>query len=286
MTDFGDDAAFAERWSCKCKKYIGKMYEGKVCEMCGATVESQDIDLTKFGWIIIDNFKVISPIYDQKLLSALGSQDDEKVLDKILEVNYDDDGNITFTDKELLQLKKHPYIHKGMHWLSNPANMMEVLEYYERRRGKNQAKLFKELKDDIFNIFTSSIPVYSSLLRTELPGEKGSKLFKLKINTIYGAIIRISNFINGIPEEDIPDKMNTINMQLFAIQKELRAVFDDTYKSFMKKSGIIMSKVIGGRYNYSARNIIIPSSGYIRADEVVLSYSTFLELYRSELINF
>lgn len=41
-----------------------------------------------------------------------------------------------------------------------------------------------------------------------------------------------------------------------------------------------------GRYNYSARNIIVPSSGYLRADEVILSYSTFLELYRSELINF
>jgi hypothetical protein len=54
----------------------------------------------------------------------------------------------------------------------------------------------------------------------------------------------------------------------------------------MKKSGIIYSKIIGGRYNYSARNIITPSSGYLRADEVELSYSTFMELYRSELINY
>ena len=47
-----------------------------------------------------------------------------------------------------------------------------------------------------------------------------------------------------------------------------------------------MSRVVGGRYNYSARNIIIPSSGYLRADEIVMAYSTFMELYRSELINF
>ena len=40
-----------------------------------------------------------------------------------------------------------------------------------------------------------------------------------------------------------------------------------------------------GRYNYSARNIITPSSGYLRADEIGLSYSTFMELYRSELLN-
>ena len=54
----------------------------------------------------------------------------------------------------------------------------------------------------------------------------------------------------------------------------------------MKKSGILMSKIIGGRYNYSARNIIVPSSGLLRADEVEMAYSTCMELYRSELINF
>ena len=149
LTDYGDDAAFAERWSCKCKKYIGKMYEGKICEVCETPVESQDLDLTKFGWIIIDNFKVLSPIYDQKLMAALGKQDDETVLDKIVEVNYDDDGQIKFTEKEMLQIKKHPFMHKGMVWLSDPNNMLTVLEYYEKRRPKTQAKLFKELKDDL-----------------------------------------------------------------------------------------------------------------------------------------
>ena len=246
MTDFGDDNAFQERWSCKCKKYIGKMYKGKICEVCEQPVEYNDIDLRKTGWIILDHFKVISPIYDQKLLNALGTMDEDRVLDKILEVTYDDDGRQIFTEKELLQLKKHPYIHKGMAWLSEPEHLMEVLEYYERKRPKSQAKLFKELKDDLFNIFTSSIPVYSALLRTELPGEKGSKLFKLKINTTYSAIIRISNFINNISKEDFYDEMNSINMQLFAIQRELRDVFDDTYRSFMKKTGLIMSKVVGG----------------------------------------
>lgn len=285
-TDFGDDAAFAERYSCKCKKYTGKMYLGKVCDRCQTPVEYVDIDLEKFGWIILDNFKVISPIYDQKLLATLGKQDDDMVLDKILEVNYDENGKIEFTDKELLQLKKHPFMHKGMVWLSDPQNMLEVLNYYEKKRPKSKAKAYKELKDDIFNIFTSSIPVYSALLRTELPGEKGSKLFKLKVNTSYGAMIRISNFINSIDKDEYHDKMATINMQLYAIQKEIREVFNDTYQSFMKKSGIIMSRLIGGRYNYSARNIIIPSSGYLRADEIVLAYSTFMELYRSELINF
>ena len=70
------------------------------------------------------------------------------------------------------------------------------------------------------------------------------------------------------------------------MQKEIRETFNENCNSLTNKSGIIMSHVIGGRYNYSARNIIIPSSGYLRADEIVMAYSTFMELYRSELINF
>lgn len=285
-TDFGDDNAFAERWSCKCKKYIGKMYKNKFCERCETHVTYHDIDMTKFGWIILDKFKVISPIYDQKLLATLGSQDDDMVLNKILEVTYDENGSVKFTDKELVQLKKHPFIHKGMHWLSNPNNLLEVLEYYEKKRAKTKAKAFQELKDDVFNVFTSCIPVYTALLRTELPGEKGSKTFKLKVNTCYKSLIRTSNFINDLEDEELVDKMNTINMQLYSMQKEIRDIFTEIYKSLTKKSGIIMSKVVGGRYNYSARNIIVPSSGFLRADEVELAYSTCMELYRSEIINF
>ena len=41
-----------------------------------------------------------------------------------------------------------------------------------------------------------------------------------------------------------------------------------------------------GRYNYSARNIITPSSGRLRADEIELGYLTFMELFRPEIINF
>ena len=245
MTDFGDDAAYAECWSCKCKKYVGKMYLGKVCERCGSPVEYTGIDLTKYGWIILDDFKVIHPIYDQKLLNTLGKQDDDYVLDKILEVRYDDNGNTEYTDKELLQLKKHPFIHKGMHWLSDPRNMLTVLNYYEKKRTKAKEKAFKELKNEIFNIFTSSIPVYTAILRTEMPGEKGGKVFKLKVNTCYTAMIRLTNSVNAIDREDYLDKMHTINKQLYAVQREIRGVFDDTYVSLKDKQGILMSKVVG-----------------------------------------
>lgn len=287
-TDFGDEKEHQERWSCKCKKYVGTMYRNRICEDCGTKVEFYDNDLKKFGWVILDDFKVISPIYAEKIKTAFGNIDGDSVLKKILEISTDENGDPAFTDKELEHLKKHPFIHKGMNWFR--AHFLEVLDYYENLRAKNNKnlkKLFRELRSDYLNIFTSCLPVYSAVLRTELPGEKGGKLFKLKINTYFQALIKISNFINAIDREEYGDKdtINTINSQLAAMQLEIENVFDSEYKSFMKKTGIIYAKVIGGRYNFSARNIITPASDYIRADEVEFSYSTFLELYRNELIN-
>lgn len=40
-----------------------------------------------------------------------------------------------------------------------------------------------------------------------------------------------------------------------------------------------------GRHNFSARNIIVPSTGILRTDEVGIGYLTFLELYRYEITN-
>jgi hypothetical protein len=283
-SDFSDDMAFAERYSCKCKKYIGKMYHGMMCESCNTSVDFNDTDLSKTGWIVLDHFAIMSPIYAAKLADALGTADGEKIFNKIIEVDYDDVGSTKFSDKDTNLAKKHPYIHKGMIWLQE--NMMEVLDFYEKRKP-TKYKIFKELKDDIGILFTSSIPVYSSVLRTELPGVKGNKLFKLKINTIFQSIIRIVNFINKYPLSEIDShKINSINIQLADIQGYMLDIFDETYKELSGKKGIVLGKVMGGRYNYSARNIIVPSSGRLRADEIELGYLTFMELFRPEIINF
>lgn len=284
-TDFGDDRAFEERHSCACKHLIGMSHDGEICPICGTVVEYQDINLKKCGWIILDEFRVFSPIHWAKLVDALGASDGEKVANKIIQVDYEDDGTIKYSDKELIELKKHPFIKKGMNWLVE--NIYEVLDYYEKKKPTKK-KLFQELKEDTGVMFTHSIPVYTAILRTELPGEKGSKLYKMKINTIYQSIIRISNFINGYEKEELTDDraINSINKQLCAIQMELADVFDIIYKNMTSKAGDLMAKVLGGRVNFSARNIIIPSSGVLRMDEVEVGYQTFMELFRYELINF
>lgn len=283
-SDFSEEDAFRERYSCRCHKYIGKAYEGYVCESCGTTVQYSDIDLTKFGWIIIDHFTVISPIFAAKLSDILGNYDGDKYLTKILDISYTEDGEPEFSDKELEDLKKYPYLHKGMIWLYE--HLDEVLDSMEKKKP-TKVPLINQLRRYRDRIFTHSIPVYSSLLRTELPGEKGGKDFRLKINTTYRAIIRLTNSINSHSPKDFDQKVyNSINRQLAAIQRELDIIFTETYKELTSKNGIIVSKVMGGRHNFSARNIIVPSTGILHTDEVGIGYLTFLELFRYEIINF
>lgn len=284
-SDFSDEQSFAERYRCKCGKYIGKMYEGTLCEKCGSTVQYVDVDLSKFGWIILDHFKVMSPIYAQKLTEALGTADSEKVLTRIIETDFPGEEKSPIQahrDAELL--KKHPFCKKGMRWLV--AHIDEVLDYYEPKKPA-KAKLFAELRADKDKMFTSCIPVYSSVLRIETPGEKDKKLYKLRINTYYLSLIRSSNAINekGNPKNMDKNDFIVVDRFLYQMHKEILNLFQEIFNILSGKKGVINSRVIAGRYNFSARMIISSSSGELRADEVELPYIAFMELFRYEIIN-
>jgi len=260
-TDFADDEAYKERWRCKCGSYMGKVYarEGFVCEYCGQPVQMVEADLDKFGYIIMDKFYTFTPIYAAKLTEALGKVEGISILSKILEVKFkDDNGDSSYSQKEVELLKKHPFCHKGMTWLVE--HIEEVLDFYMPKRPAQRA-LFMELYTDMEDLFTHCICVYSSLLRTEIPGEKGAKDFKLKINTTYKSIIRLTNWINEnsylSEEEKNVDWEHNINAKLYAIYEEVMNIFDLEYASFQDKQGIIYSKVLGGKSNGRRKTYLI-----------------------------
>lgn len=286
-SDFGDENSFAERYSCKCGKYVGMMHKGQICEVCDTRVEYVDADLEKTGWIMLDdmNLKVLSPIFAAKLNDALGVVDGEKVLNKILEVGFtEEDNDKIFSEKELEDAKKHPFMKKGMVWLVE--NIETVLDHYSKRKPSKR-KLFDEIRNDLDKVFTSSIPVFSSILRVELNGEKDKKLYKLRINTIYQSIINTFNKINSFGPYDQMEEEDryAVNRFLYAANKDVQEIFTEIFKLLNSKKGFIMAKVISGRYNFCTRCIIIPDSGYLRSDECELCYLSCMELFRYEIIN-
>ena len=72
---------------------------------------------------------------------------------------------------------------------------------------------------------------------------------------------------------------------LMKIQQDLNRLWELTFESIKKKTGTIREQCLGGRINFTARNVIIPNKN-LRADEITLGYTTFLELYKLEIISF
>ena len=292
-TDFSDEAAYSERWSCKCGKYIGKQYAdgNTICPECKTKIEYNEVDLKKFGWVRLGKYPVISPIFFRKLDKYLGSSDGKKILALILNVNYKSENEgILPIEQQLIDKTGFPFVGKGMIWLSE--HLKEVLEFYHAKK-KNNEELYEEFINEIGNIFTHSLPIYSSALRTEMPGEKDKKNFKIKTNTQFRAIINSANRINKYTDDAERDnceisfnaKVN-INKYLFQIQKDLDQVFTEEFAIIEGKRGIIQAKLIAGRHNYTCRCVIIPGNEALRANEIILPYVTFLKAFQLELMNY
>ena len=123
----------------------------------------------------------------------------------------------------------------------------------------------------------------------EAPGQKGEKAYKVKTNTCYRSIIRSNQKISEIVadkdegDEYTPEEVTTINRFLAQIQKDLHDMYQEEYNILEGKKGYIQGKIIAGRYNFSARNIIISGNRALHSDEVEMCYSSFIELFRYEL---
>lgn len=291
-TDFSDEAAYSERWSCKCGKYIGKQYaDGEtICPECKTKIEYNEVDLKKFGWVRLGKYPVISPIFYRKLDKYLGSSDGKKILTLILKVNYKSENEeILPIEQQLIDRTGCPFVGNGMIWLSE--HLKEVLDFYHSKK-KNNEELYNELVNEIGNVFTHSLPIYSAALRTEMPGEKDKKSFKIKTNTLFRAIIRLSNLLDKYKDDETEeyepsfiDKVD-INKYLFQIQLELDKVFTEEFAIIEGKRGIIQAKLIAGRHNYTCRCVIIPGNEALRANEIILPYVTFLKAFQPELMNY
>ena len=289
-TDYGDDTAFNDRYRCECGKYVGRMHLGCMCDECNTPVQQCEADLTKFGWIILDKYTVMHPLYKQKLENALGTVKglQESVLSCIVNVVYHDENqSVDMGDEKMKEiLEKHPFMRKGMIWLSE--NIREVLDFYSKKKStdpKKKAK-FDELYNNIDKIFTHSIPVYNSTLRLETPGNKGEKFFKVRVNSLWGSIIKDFNKINEYFDENPTfSDLTEINKFLFTAQNEIQSIFDEEFAVIDGKKGVIQGKVISGRVNYSSRLIIKAGSGVLHADEICLPFVTFLDFFDRELMN-
>ena len=299
-SDYNNNEEYNSRFSCACGKMIGSMYADgyTTCPECGTLITQNETDLKKFGWVYLHGYKILTPIYYEKLKKLLGTIDGKSYLDMIIRVRYKKFGE-EYSPEELDMVNKYnyPYIGKGMTWLSE--HISEVLEWYKKKKGKrNVGKIYdlcEELCEDQYKMFCGALPIYSSAMRSEMPGEKDIKNYRMKINTCFQAIIRCANDIKATISQrptviESSEGLNQterekIDILLEKIQENAASVFNEEYQVIEGKKGIIQSKLIGGRHDFSGRSIIVPGARPLRAEEVEIPYLTFLKLFRFEIMN-
>lgn len=281
-SEMSSENAFQERYSCKCGYLMGKSHESTVCKYCQSEVKLVDIDLEKFGYIKLKNYKIIHPALYLYLDNIFGQKHKQSVLANILQppkfVDTDENGNPILDAEES---KKdfdpdQPYKSIGMIEFQNRFD--EIFEYYvnKNKRNSNMEGNAEFVRMNRDKLFIQHIPVFSSALRFSMIQDElnfvngADKIY----NLLFSAVSRMNNAKDEL----------SVNSKLPYIQKQCMVLYDKMFDLINKKTGFIKSGVLAGRMNFTSRNVII-SDANLAADEIILSYLSFLEMYKFEIIH-
>ena len=268
-TTYGDEREFLERYRCKKGCLEGKMFEGEICPECGTVVKERDVDPKQTGWINFRMHKCINPYYYQLLLKCIG----RKVFPDIIEIRQrvDRDGHITDVPPEEAKEALSPY--SGMGIMQFMEQYDDVLTYFQNKK-KAKWDEFEELKRLKSSVFTSNIPVYTTMLRPQ--SSTSDTLYYTGIDKHINPLIRLSFDVDDCEEIELP-------LILQRIQYRVNEMWEFNFQLINGKEGWIRHKLLGGDMNYSSRNVIIPDPT-LKDDEVDLSYHTFRIVFAQQII--
>ena len=160
-TTYGDNNEFMDRFRCKCGRTIGAAFEGETCPHCGGVIEDKDVDILYTGWLNFYPYKIINPLMYQRLQSALSRKNLENIISND---NIITSSGIIRKHSDVIEVKKSmlTYHNIGLHEFYE--NYEEIMSYYKTKR-KAKADLIDQLIADKDKVWTSKIPVYSTVLR-------------------------------------------------------------------------------------------------------------------------
>jgi hypothetical protein len=271
-TTYGDEFAFVERHRCECGELTGAMFMDEICPKCKTVVKNRGIDITKTGWLTWDPYKIIAPRYYRMLAKAIGETTFINMLSH--DNKRDANGNIRDIHEDYVAPgprggKSGPYYNIGM--VAFYENYEEILEYFSKKRKDRE---FDKLLRDKAKVFTSVFPLYSTVLRpTQLTGED---FHTTDVNMKINPICRIMKFLVGAVGDDV-------DIFLSAIQEKCNDIWDICYSMIEQKKGTIRSQIIGGTYNWTARNVIVLDQT-LDIDEVDIGFPLAMEFYKSWII--
>lgn len=263
---------YADRYKCECGNLTSRIHHGMKCPICGTRVRYVDDNFSYFGWICLkDPYYIIHPNLFKSIQFFIGA----KVLDGIINTDDEKDENGFSIRRE--RTKDHPYSGIGM--MRFKEKFYEIMDYY---LAKNPDKIdyYMDIMANDDKIFTQSIPVYTTHLR---PFRIKDDSFTFEgTNGIYNIMCKFAAQINRDTLK-MDRKRKTKDMLLYDLQEKFNELYKEIENVISGKKGTIRS-LIGGRYNFSARAVIVPDQS-LRIDQVKLPYKALVELLSQSIMN-
>lgn len=269
-TTYGDNNEFMDRYHCKCGKYIGAMFEGEICPECGTKIEFTDVDILYTGWLNFTPYKIINPIYYLKLQSALSKKGLENI---IANDNLINSSGIIRKHNEPLEVKRSMLTYHNIGLQAFYENYEEIMTYFKGKR-KQKADLIDQLITLKDIVWTSKLPVYSTVLRPQ--GVTSESFYFSPIDRQVHPLTSISLNLKTANEIEVP-------LYLYQAQMRANELWQTNFSLINGKYGWPRSNVIGGCFNHTGRNVIVLDTS-LKIDEVDVPYQTFIVMYSGHLI--
>ena len=270
-TSYEDEHGFMERYRCNCGEFKGLYFRGETCPYCGSKVEAKGIDFNQTGWIPLRGYKIINPAYYRILASVIGSQAFTDMI--ISKQKVDRDGNRSLLTDEDADIIKPTSNYMGIGLIEFYRQYDTILEEY-RDKKKNKSDVIDMLLEEKGAVFTSYIPIYTTMLRPQ--SITSESFYHTGIDKQINPIISLANNLEDCEPIDLDIILNHI-------QKRVNTMWEFNFELLNDKDGIIRDQLLGGSINYSSRNVIVPDPT-LRTDQIDLSYAAAYKLFKLQII--
>lgn len=269
-TTYGDNNEFMDRYRCECGHTIGAAFEGDICPRCKKPVEYVDVDILYTGWLNFYPFKIINPLFYQRLQSALS----KKVLENIISnENIITSSGIIRRHNDDIEIKKSMLKYHNIGLKEFYENFEEIMLYYKSKR-KMKADLIDALIRDKDIIWTSKIPVYSTVLRPE-----GISTESYYFSPLDRQIYPLSNITINLKKATAIE----IPLYLYQAQTRVNELWALNFSLIDGKHGWTRANVLGGEFNFTGRNVIVLDPT-LKIDEVDVPYKSFIVQFKGHII--
>lgn len=242
-TDWKDENAFEDRYSCDCGKYIGRRYMDRefVCEKCNTPVRYIDTDLRKTGWFILDRNYIINPGMYRKLAWFFGTGHLQQMLRYVPEQDR----------AKYMDNRSSPFYGYGM--IQFYEEFDKIVTFYFNKNKKYDGYDFIRIHRQ--EIFVHCIPCYNMAMRKwmvrngDVKYSDEDKIFQ----TLFSDHMLLNDNFEWQRRVDYRSgrKKDTSYLRkeniLHRIQGYVNDIWELSFESIQRKEGIINEQILGGR---------------------------------------